>query len=82
MWFGRATRRLGRDVIAGARPRTHQAARFEQVIGFEHGRRAHMSAGDELAHGGQAIAGAQGAGGDGGGDVVGQSFVERAGTSL
>jgi hypothetical protein len=67
-----------RDEVTRTRARTHQAACFQQVIGLEDGGWADVSAGDELAHGGQAVAGAQGAVGDGGGEVGGQRRVQGA----
>ncbi|MDT4815467.1 hypothetical protein FQZ97_484960 [compost metagenome] len=62
-------------VVARAVARAHQPARLQQVVGLEHGGGAHAAAAARVAHGGQAVAGLEGAVADRGLDVRGQGFI-------
>jgi hypothetical protein len=66
---------MGIDEVAGARPGADQAAAFQQVVGLEHRGRADAVGLAGVAYRGHALAGAEDAGADQFGDVVGEFFV-------
>ena len=79
--FGRQGCGRGVDVIAGARLRPDQAARFQQIVGLEHRRRTEAARRARVPHGGQLVARAQYAVADRLGDLGGQSFIQAQGAA-